>query len=231
MSTLTLVRHGQATPFEKVTDRLSETGVRQAQLLGSFWKRHGVAFHEVVCGTLERHKQTLEASGLSAPVRFDAGWNEYRGDEIIARLSPVLEAQDEHYARLAAASREGMQGPERNRHFQKMLEALMSAWLQGVVVAEGVESFVEFEARVLASLRTAMEGPSGRDVLVITSGGPIGMCVRHALQGPAEAFLDVNWRMRNTGITEFTFSSSRFTLDTLNGLPHLLEARALWTWR
>lgn len=230
MSTLTLVRHGQATPFEKVTDRLSEIGVRQAELLGSFWTRQGVTFHEVVCGTLERHKQTLEASGLRQSARFDSGWNEYRADEIIERLSPVLEAQDESYARLAAASREGMQGPERNRHFQKMLEVLMDAWLRGATLA-GVESFAGFESRVMAALRTVMEGPSGRDVLVITSGGPIGMCVRHALRAPAEAFLDVNWRMRNTGITEFTFSTSRFTLDTVNGLPHLLEDRGLWTWR
>ena len=254
MSTLTLVRHGQATPFEKVTDRLSETGVRQAKELGSFWKKQGTKFDEVVCGTLERHKQTLEylhnyarqnpdrqgggdfpknalvASGLAQPVRFDAGWNEYRADEIIARLSPVLEAQDERYARLAAASREAMQGPDRNRHFQKMLEALMSAWLRGATAA-GIESFAAFEARVLEALRTVIEGSSGRDIVVITSGGPIGMCVRHALSAPAEAFLDVNWRMRNTGITEFTFSSSRFTLDSVNGLPHLLEHRDLWTWR
>ena len=81
-----------------------------------------------------------------------------------------------------------------------------------------------------AALRAVMDGPSGRDVVVVTSGGPIGMCVREALGAPAKAFLDVNWRMRNASMTEFTFSSSRFTLDTLNGLPHL-EDRALWTWR
>src|SRR5437764_1093658 len=129
MSTLTLVRHGQATPFEKVTDRLSEIGVRQSRLLGEYWRRHAVEFHEIVCGTLERHRQTLEALDLDATPRFDSGWNEYRADEIIGKLSPVLEAQDSRYARLAAASREGMEGPQRNRHFQKMLEALMDAWL------------------------------------------------------------------------------------------------------
>lgn len=230
MSTLTLVRHGQATPFEKITDRLSDTGIEQSRILGEYWRRHGTNFTEVVCGTLVRHKQTLDAIGLTADTRFDPGWNEYRADEIIARLSPVLESQNERYAQLAAANREGLQGAERNRHFQKMLEALMDAWLQGSVVADGAETFAAFEARVLGSLRTVLEGPSGRDALVITSGGPIGMCVRRALGAPAQAFLDVNWRMRNTSITEFTFSSSRFTLDTLNGLPHL-ERRELWTWR
>lgn len=230
MSTLTLVRHGQATPFEKVTDRLSQTGVHQSQLLGEYWRRHGVRFHEVVLGSLERHRQTLEALSLGTQARVDPGWNEYRADEIIAKLSPVLEAHDAGYARLASTSRDGMQGPERNRHFQKMLEVLMDAWLTGAVTADAVEPFVEFQSRVRAALQAVLQGPSGRDVVVVTSGGPIGLCVQQALNSPTQAFLDVNWRMRNTSITEFTFSSSRFTLDTMNGLPHL-EDRSLWTWR
>ncbi len=230
MSTLTLVRHGQATPFEKVTDRLSQTGVQQSQLLGEYLRRQGLLFHEVVRGSLERHRQTLEALALDGHARVDPGWNEYRADDIIARLSPVLEAQDGGYARLAAASREGMQGPERNRHFQKMLEVLMDAWLTGAVTADGVEPFVDFQRRVRAALQAVLQGPSGRDVLVVTSGGPIGLCVQQALNSPTQAFLDVNWRIRNTSITEFTFSASRFTLDTMNGLPHLQD-RSLWTWR
>ena len=84
MSTLTLVRHGQATPFEKITDRLSATGVEQARLLGGYWRRHGVAFHQVVCGSLTRHRQTLDSIGLASGARFDPGWNEYRADEIVS---------------------------------------------------------------------------------------------------------------------------------------------------
>ncbi|HEY3738818.1 MAG TPA: histidine phosphatase family protein [Bryobacteraceae bacterium] len=233
MSTLTLIRHGQATPFEKITDRLSPLGVQQSKRLGDYWRAQGIVFHQIVCGSLTRHRQTLEASGLrasgGAPL-FDPGWNEYRADEILAKLSPALEAKDEHYAKLVAVNRAAMEGPERNRHFQRMLEVLMEAWLGGAIAAGGVETFDEFEARVTKALRAIFEGVSGRDVAVITSGGPIGLCVQRALNAPGKAFLDVNWRMRNTSITEFTFSSSRFTLDTLNGLPHL-EDRGLWTWR
>lgn len=229
MSTLTLVRHGQATPFEKVTDRLSSLGEEQSRVLGEYWRRRGTAFHSIVRGSLERHRQTCEALAFGE-ARIDPGWNEYRADEIIGVLSPLLEAADSGYALLAVASREGMAEPERNRHFQKMLEVLMGAWASGALAAQGVETFAEFEARVRAALQAVLGGAPGRDVLVITSGGPIGWCVRHALGAPAQAFLDVNWRMRNTSVTEFTFSSSRFTLDTMNGLPHL-EDRRLWTWR
>ena len=231
MSTLTLVRHGQATPFEKITDRLSETGVAQARLLGEYWRRQGVTFHEVVSGSLTRHRQTLDAIGLGDGARFDPGWNEYRADDVLAKLSPVLETRDERYARLALESRKAMAGPERNRYFQRMLEVLMEVWLRGEVAVEGVETFVDFEARVVRALRdVVMGGGSGRDVLVVTSGGPIGLCVQRALSAPVKAFLDVNWRMRNGSITEFTFGGARFTLDSMNGLPHL-EDRSMWTWR
>jgi broad specificity phosphatase PhoE len=199
-------------------------------MLGEYWRRHGVTFHQAVRGSLERHRQTAEAIALPCDVRVDPGWNEYRADEILGLLSPVLAEKDESYARLTAASREAMGGPERNRHFQRMMEVLMDAWLAGEVDVEGVETFVAFRSRVRAALKAVIEGPSGRDVVVVTSGGPIGLCVQEALGAPAKAFLDVNWRMRNASITEFTFSSARFTLDTLNGLAHL-EDRALWTWR
>jgi broad specificity phosphatase PhoE len=233
MSTLTLVRHGQATPFEKITDRLSETGIQQARLLGEYWRKNGVTFHQIVSGSLTRHRKTLDAIAFGSrpsPPLFDPGWNEYRADEILGKLSPLLAARDENYAKLAAASQAGLKGPERNRHFQRMLEALMDAWLSGEVGAEGVETFGDFQSRVRKALQAVINGPSGRDVVVITSGGPIGLCVQQALGAPNKAFLDVNWRMRNTSITEFTFRASRFTLDTMNGLPHL-EDRALWTWR
>ena len=51
MSTLTVVRHAQARPFEKDSDRLSEIGDLQARALGEYWSRNGIAFDEVWCGT------------------------------------------------------------------------------------------------------------------------------------------------------------------------------------
>ncbi|MDQ3013699.1 MAG: histidine phosphatase family protein, partial [Acidobacteriota bacterium] len=54
MGTLTFVRHGQARPFEKETDRLSEIGEQQARALGQYWLRQGVRFDEVYSGTLVR---------------------------------------------------------------------------------------------------------------------------------------------------------------------------------
>jgi predicted solute-binding protein len=54
--------------------------------------------------------------------------------------------------------------------------------------------------------------------------------VQHALQAPAQSFLDINWRVRNCSVTEFVFDRRRLTLDNFNGIPHLEDA-ALRTYR
>ena len=58
MSTLVLVRHAQATTFEKDSDRLSAVGEQQAIALGEFWKARNIRFDEVYTGTLRRHTLT-----------------------------------------------------------------------------------------------------------------------------------------------------------------------------
>jgi broad specificity phosphatase PhoE len=227
VSTLTLVRHGQARPFEKDSDRLSPLGEEQARAVGEYWRRHGIVFDEVVCGSLTRHRQTLACAGLEAGVE-DPGWNEYDAGAILERLAPALARENADFV----ARRKEFDGAasDKNKYFQKMLEPLMDAWLSGRVSADGVEPFADYRSRVLGALRRIVDAEgSSRNVVVFTSGGPIGLCVQHVLRAPDSAFLEVNWRVRNCSISEFTFSRGRLTLDTLNTMGHL--DRALWTWR
>lgn len=229
MSTLTLVRHGQARPFEKDSDRLSPLGEEQARAVGEHWRREGTSFDEVVCGSLTRHRQTLSHAGLQSH-REDPGWNEYDAGAILEHLSPALAAEDPEFADRHREFEAMESSPDKNRYFQKMLERLMDAWLTGRVASENVESFEAYRSRVVAALRRIVDGPgSNRNVVVFTSGGPIGLCVQQVLRAPDAAFLEVNWRIRNCSITEFTFSRGRLSLDTLNTMGHL--DRALWTWR
>ncbi|MBI1847249.1 MAG: histidine phosphatase family protein, partial [Candidatus Rokubacteria bacterium] len=167
MSTLTLVRHGQAHPFQGRDSTLTPLGEAQAAKLAEFWLRAGVRFDEVYCGTLPRQLRTQEvvaecfgAAGQPWPVAAkDEAWNEYDATGVLRDL--VI--------------------PGDNRGFQRMFEAAMTQWLEDAGGAEGVESWPAFRTRVSGAIQRLMEGPSSRRVAVFTSGGPIGFAVRCAM--------------------------------------------------
>jgi broad specificity phosphatase PhoE len=199
MSTLVVVRHGQARPFQANSDCLSETGERQARALREYWTRHAVAFDEVLCGSLTRHCQTA-ALAIDQPAQISSDWNEYDAEGILHGYPPPSSFPD-------------------NRAFQKVFEQAMDRWLDGATT--DAEPHVTFRERVLRGLRRIQEGPSNRRVVLFSSGGPIGILVQTALSAPDRSFLEVNWRVRNCSLTEFVFSKDRFALDSFNGLPHL----------
>ena len=215
MSTLTLVRHGQAHPFQGRDARLTPTGEAQATKLAQFWLRGGVRFDEVHHGTLPRQSRTAEviaacfhAAGESWPHPIaDPAWNEYDAPGVLQHLDI----------------------PADPREFQRMFEAAMMRWLEAGET-DGVESWPAFRSRVSGAIERVMAGPPSRRIAVFTSGGPIGFTVHCAFAAPARAFLDVNWRVRNTSITQFVFDRTRLTLDCFNSFPHL-DDQSLWTYR
>lgn len=222
-----LVRHGQATPFEEITDRLSPLGERQSRKLAEFWIRNQATFDEVYTGSLERQRRTEElvreaftSRGLAWPeAQVMPELNEYDADSVV-----------KHFAPQWAASECGG-GPDQNRRFQKMFEALMNRWITGELHSPEVESWRSFHDRVRRGLRRITQsGVSGRRVAAFTSGGPIGIAVQIALDAPDRAGLEVNWRVRNCSLTEFVFSGERLSLDSFNAIPHL-DDPALRTFR
>jgi broad specificity phosphatase PhoE len=209
MSTLTVVRHGQARPFEKNSDCLSETGEEQARALGEYWSRSGVKFDEVWSGSLQRHRQTA-ALALGGNPEIAPEFNEYHAEGILRGYPHPSTFPD-------------------NRAFQKVFEAAMEKWIAGNDRNQDCEPFADFHARVLRGLRAIQDGPSNRTVVLFTSGGPIGVMVQTALGAPERSFADVNWRVRNCSISEFVFSRDRLSLDSFNTTPHLKQG--LYTFR
>jgi broad specificity phosphatase PhoE len=238
MAQLILVRHGQATPFEEITDRLSPLGEAQSRKLAEFWIRHAATFDEVYTGSLDRQRRTAElvreafvSHGLAWPeARVIPELNEYDADSVVKYFAPQLAARDPQFRMLVEATECGG-GPEQNRRFQRMFEALMNRWITGELDSSEVESWRTFRSRVQQGLRRITQGgKSGRRVAAFTSGGPIGVAVQIALDAPDHAGLEVNWRVRNCSLTEFVFSGERLSLDSFNGLPHLGDP-ALRTFR
>jgi len=241
MSTLLLVRHGQARAFEADSDRLTPRGEEQAAKVGEFLAQALESVEVVFSGTLKRQrgtaefvKRVFEAAGKPFPgLEVDPGWNEYDVDGILGKLMPELSQRSPRFAALTEEFREKAAEPDRNRYFQRMFEVLMDAWGNGEVVHDGVESFASFRERVVGALRrVTLPSPTRRGnqrVVVFTSGGPIGTCVQEILGAPAEAALRLNFRVKNASITEMTFGSNRISLDSFNGVEHL--APALRTFR
>jgi broad specificity phosphatase PhoE len=66
-----------------------------------------------------------------------------------------------------------------------------------------------------------VQASGAQNVLLVSSGGPIACAISHVLATPPEATLELNMRLRNTAVTEFTFTPKHLSLQTYNTLPHL----------
>lgn len=229
MSDLLLIRHGQATPFEADTDRLSPLGEAQARAVGETLA--DFAPTHVLHGTLMRQRRTAElaAEGRDWPAPVtDPRLSEFDGDGLVNVLAPLLAARDADFAALSRAFDEGRHTLERNRYFQRLLEALAAAWQAGSVTDPRVEGWADFRARVRAGLRDVLALPSGSRVAVFTSGGVIGLAVALALDAPDAAALKLNWRVKNGSLTRLTFGSGRLSLDSFNEEGHLPPDLRSW---
>src|SRR5262245_23614790 len=217
MGRLLLIRHGQAAAFSEDSDRLTELGERQAHVLGEYLVAQRLPVDAVIRGSLRRHVQTeagvaaaYRAAGLAWPAAVERPeWNEYDAGAILSVLGSALRERDPAFAQLAAEFQGAFEGPERNRYFQRMFEALMARWVSGDLVAEGVESFAIFHERVVRGLVQVLEERG--TAAVFTSGGPIGVCVQHCLKAPGLSAVELNWRVRNGSITEFAFGNGRLS--------------------
>jgi broad specificity phosphatase PhoE len=238
MSQLVVVRHGQAHAFAADSDRLTELGERQAAVLGAYWAQRGVAFDEVIVGGLRRHVQTeaqvaaaYESAGLPWPkASSDPRWNEYDAATIM-QLGAKVRERDPEFAKLVAEFEAAVGGPEQNRYFQRMFEVLMASWVASDVLSDDVESFEAFHTRVTAAFDAVLQKTGSRRVVVFSSGGPIGVTVQHALRAPKPVALEVNWRVRNTSLTEYVFGRGRLSFDAFNSTPHLEDHVQLQTFR
>jgi broad specificity phosphatase PhoE len=71
---------------------------------------------------------------------------------------------------------------------------------------------------------------SGQSIGVFTSGGVIGVAVQSVLQAPEIKAAELNWRIHNGSVTQFTFSKGRIALDSFNDTAHFTDP-ALLTYR
>ncbi len=214
MGTLYLVRHGQASFGADDYDMLSELGHKQSLRLGEYFAHKGLVFDAVLCGTLRRHTETWAgiAKGMESVVQ-PLGWpglNEYDSAAVIGAIHPH--------------KLEKPTSPEMYRHHFRLLRDGLAQWMAGVVSPAGMGSYNEFVQGVTTALDHVRANHHGKNVLIVSSGGPISTAVGHVLGTSAETTIELNLRIRNSSVTEFAFTPKRHMLVTYNTLPHLDHA-------
>ena len=237
MGHLALVRHAQASLFSANYDQLSDRGREQAAALGRYWRETGRGPARVtrwLTGPAQRH---IDTAALCRAERFAAqpddwpaaevhdAFDEHDAFAMIKKGMPQLMELEPDLADLARAAQSEPDPAKRSGAWQKAFEVIMARWLDDEVHAEGVESWPEFEARVLGGidtiLREASESGGKQRIVLFTSVGPTAVFLRRALRlAPLDAFRTA-WRQRNASRSDFLFRGDALTLDSFNRVEHL----------
>ena len=212
MTTLYLVRHGQASFAAANYDNLSELGHRQSAWLGEHFASRGIVFARAVCGTLDRQRQTartlLDAMGSATTVVEHPGWNEYSGDALYKAY---------HGEGWAKARAKGDV-----REFYRTIKAALLLWADEKLAGDLPETWREFGERGAAAMRAACEGlPPDACVLAASSGGAISRAVATLLQAPAQTAIELNLQYRNSAFCEIFVSPRSMRMVSFNCIPHL----------
>ena len=89
MSTIYLIRHGQASFGQDDYDKLSDLGVQQAQVLGKSFQQRQLTVDNLVRGDMLRHQQTQDncLAQLTQNIgdgAIDKRWNEFDHQQVLA---------------------------------------------------------------------------------------------------------------------------------------------------
>lgn len=231
MSTLTMIRHAQASFMKANYDQLSSLGEKQSRVLGTYLAEQELIFDKIYIGPLKRHWQTAEGVKeiflerklpWPEPVLLQT-LDEHKGMEVMAGVLPELISRFEV---LQDWKRQAEEQPHKARKYQLLIfNHIMSLWAKGEldVREHGLAPWADFRAQVNAAMQQIVgENGKGVKVAAFTSGGTMSAAVGYALQIEAdEKIMELNGIVQNTAMSTFLFSEDRLTLKTFNELPHL----------
>lgn len=198
-----LIRHAQASFGSDDYDRLSKLGHAQADWLGAYLAGHDLRFDALTHGALRRHRETAERLlPLAPPPSTDPRWDELDFEALQGAFTAAT-------GRTVPMSRTGI---------LDLFPDIYALWAEDGLGPD-IEPFAAFEARVAAALDAARQ--PGRTVLVVTSGGVIGMALAQVLGlGPRSA-ADLMLAAFNASIHRIEHEAGRWRLAEFNATPHL----------
>jgi broad specificity phosphatase PhoE len=215
VSTLFLVRHGQASFGEERYDRLSPLGYRQAAVTGAHLSGRGLVFHGAYTGPRLRHRQTANGA-LSAFLQPPAVL-EARGLDEFADAEQIL-ASAERLFGVPIRSDHSITPPQKTALYSSML----SAWAEGKGVIDGSPSAEQFRETVRDWLDQHRQyTPKGQNTLAFTSAGPIAVLLCEVLEIPLLRMIQFASVINNASITEIMHTPDRIALRSFNASNHL----------
>lgn len=205
MGEVYLVRHGQASFGAVNYDKLSDLGHQQSEWLGDYLAETVGRFDHVVSGDLMRHRQTL--SGILKSLRHEECIEDARLNEMSYF---VMER--------SYSEQTGAKMPGNVRDLERHFTRVMQAWEAGQI-EDAPERYLEFQDRILESIKDI--AAEGQRSLIVSSGGPVGILMRHVLGLDLAATTEIILGTHNASVTRFTVIENSLRLMQFNTVPHL----------
>ena len=205
MSTITLIRHGQAnsTATDEVSyDRLSDLGHTQAQWLGQHLRDTGAHHTRLFTGTLRRHIETADGMAMDLTPTRDARLNELEYFTLAGLLS------EQH----------GIAFPTEEHEFLAHFPTVLQHWKEGKI--EGApESYMAFQTRIRDAM-TEIASENG-PALVVTSGGLIAHLIAQQMELGMAATARTAVAIFHTSLHQFHPIGGHLSPILFNATPHL----------
>jgi broad specificity phosphatase PhoE len=216
-----LARHGQAAWGTRDYDRLTETGTRQAQLLGRSFAAQGLAPTRLITGGMRRHEQT------AAALAKEAGWSsEWEADPRFAELDhlDVIHAHRPAY-RNDTLMRADLARTLRPRSaFWKMFDVALTRWRSGEHDEDYAQTYAEFVTRIDAALADLAKSLGRRETaVVVTSAGVMSTVAANVLDRGNAALWSAFFAVTaNTGCHLIEAPTGGLRLVSANVHTHLI---------
>jgi len=220
MSTLYLIRHGQASFGAQNYDQLSQLGCRQATLVGKYFRDCGVHFDSVYSGNLSRQYETARLTIANqprvVPHRIDPRFNEIQNDAQIKYLMPEVAKIDPGIQALVD------KGLSSSKDYQKVIQAVFNYWVSPSCADPRIQSWAEFSAATRQAVADIVkEQGSGKTVAVFTSGGTLANIVAQVLGLTGEQTYQLYEPLLNCSITQLFYNSTKISLSSFNDCSFL----------
>ncbi|QIO05935.1 histidine phosphatase family protein [Acinetobacter shaoyimingii] len=231
MTTIYLVRHGQASFGAESYDKLSSNGELQAKLLGQYFDKILKEAPYVVAGSMQRHQQTAKLALAECfpecELLTNDAWNEFNHQQ-------VFEQYDERFKAPHLLKQEVSKYESPRAYLAEIFEGAMQRWTGGEFHHEYEESWPQFKARVenaLTDLCEILAQTKPRYAVVFTSGGVISVLAGKLLELSVNRTFALNWAITNTSLTTLRLVGTEPQLLSLNE-HHFIKAERpdLLTW-